>query len=89
MSALNSAVLRLFVVHQYFALVHSFANPRTDFMLMIDESSVAVAEDHTCVLEQKLGDQEIGGRAHCWGYDSHDKTDAPTNVNILPEDISA
>ncbi len=71
--------LCLFVTN--FVYVQSFATPNSDYLLTIDENSVAVGHGHNCVLEQKLG-VEFGGRPHCWGADDFGQTDAPSDVSL-------
>ena len=72
----------LLLVQSSDLLSSGFANPQSDFLLTIDESSVAVAREHACVLEQTLGDG-IGGKAHCWGFDNYGRTNAPKDVSFL------
>ena len=73
----------LYIGFQGFATVHSFATPNTDFLLTIDENSVAVGHEHTCVIEQKHGENNIGGPVTCWGAESDSGRDeAPSDVSI-------
>ena len=59
----------------------AFEAPGIDFILDIDGSSIAVGHEHLCAIEQKHG-VEIGGKMHCWGYNSHDRLNIPKNVRL-------
>jgi hypothetical protein len=45
-----------------------FATPNSDFLFGIDGASIATAQWHVCVLEQKAT-EGMGGRAQCWGIE--------------------
>lgn len=66
-----------------FRVVNSFATPNNDFLMTIDESSVAVGSAHICVIEQKHGEESIGGKVTCWGHEHENGRDeAPPDVRF-------
>lgn len=63
-----------------FRAVSGFATPESDFLLDIDGSSISTSVLHTCVIEQRQGDQP-GGKAVCWGSGhENDHLDPPEDV---------
>lgn len=81
-NSVSSLVWWLLIGFQGATTVHSFATPNTDFLLTIDENSVAVGHEHTCVIEQKHGENSIGGKVTCWGQESDSGRDeAPSDVS--------
>ena len=66
--------------------VNGYGKPHSDFLLGIDGSSIATAQEHICVLEQKnvVTEDEIPtGRAQCWGYDGFGRLESPKDVSYF------
>jgi hypothetical protein len=57
-----------------------------NFLLDVDGISVSTGREHICALEQIQGNNNgegIGGRIHCWGWDSNGRLNAPQDVCFL------